>query len=412
MLYPRFIESIIHEALSDSPVVYICGARQVGKTTLVKQIARDKHPALYRSLDDLTIRSAAQADPRGFLQNLGDSVILDEVQLVPELLPAIKRMVDEDRRPGRFLITGSANVLTLPRISESLAGRMAIFNLYPLSQGELIKKREGFIDVIFGQKFSLFQMAGDDQNDIWQRVVNGGFPEIQKRSVTARKAAWFKDYIATILQRDIRELANINGLMQMPRLLELLATRLTCLLNFAEISRTMRIPQTSMKRYLALFEATFLIQRLHPWSGNLGKRLVKTPKIFFIDSGLAAYLLGVEAKGPASQVTKTGPLFENFVVSELRKQISWSQTTPGFYHFRSQTGQEVDIVMEDRRRRCVGIEVKAASTVRSDDFNGLRWFKKQLGDHFLCGVVLYTGKESVPFGKNLFALPVSVLWHI
>ncbi len=412
MLYPRFVLPYILEALRDSPVVFITGARQTGKTTLARQIARDKHPAVYRSLDDLTIRSAARSDPHGFLRNLDGPSVIDEIQLAPELLPAMKLEIDAKRQPGRFLITGSANVLTLPRISESLAGRMAIFNLFPFSQGELRKKQEGFIDAIFGQMPFPITTDGGDRQKLWRKVVDGGFPEIQKRSVVARKEAWFKDYITTILQRDIRELANINGLIMMPRLLELLATRLACLLNSAEMSRTMQIPQTSMKRYLALLEATYLIQRLPPWSGHLGKRLVKTPKIYFTDSGLPAYLLGVEAKNLEGQTIQVGPLLENFVLSELRKQATWSRTQPGFFHFRSQTGQEVDIVLEDRPGRCVGIEVKSSATVRSADFKGLRWFAKQLGDRFLRGVVLYTGIESVPFGENMFAYPVNALWRM
>ena len=412
MLYPRFIVNQVIEALKDSPVVYITGARQVGKTTMVQQIARDKHPATYRSFDDLTTRGAALSDPHGFLKNFEGPIVLDEIQLVPELLHALKLEVDEDRVPGRFIITGSANVLTLPRVSESLAGRMAIFNLYPLSQGEMGRKPEKFIDTIFDRAFSLPKMDGEDRIGLWKRVTNGGFPEIQKRAAESRKEAWYKDYVTTILQRDIRELANINGLMLMPKLLELLATRLSCLLNSAELSRTMQIPQTSMKRYLALFEATYLIHRLPPWSGNLGKRLVKTPKVFFVDSGLAAYLMGIETQHLEGQTIQTGPLLENFVLSELIKQASWSRTKPGFTHFRSQTGQEVDIIMEDRRGRCVGIEVKAAATVRSANFKGLKWFEKQLGERFIRGVVFYMGKASVPFGNHFFALPISTLWQI
>lgn len=412
MLFARYITTQVISALRDNPVVFITGARQTGKTTLVQQIARDQHPAVYRSLDDLTIRSAAQTDPHGFLKNLGGLAVLDEIQLVPELLPAMKLAVDENRQPGQFLITGSVNVLTLPRASESPAGPMAIFNLHPLSQGELEGRKEGCIDALFGQHISLSMMNNEDRSTLWQRVMRGGFPEIQKRENASRKEAWFKDYVTAILQRDIRELANINGLVQMPKLLELLATRLASLLNSADISRIMQIPQTSMKRYLALFEVTHLIQRLLPWSGNLGKRLVKTPKVFFTDSGLAAYLVGFEASHLGEQNIQAGPLLENFILSELRKQACWSRVKPAFSHFRSQTGQEVDIVLEDRRGRCVGIEVKAAATVRSEDFKGLRWFEKQLDERFLRGIVLYTGMESVPFDEKLFALPVNALWHM
>lgn len=411
MLYPRFIIAQILAALAESPVVLITGARQTGKTTLVQQLARAAHPAQYLSLDDLTLRGAAQNDPRGFLKNISGAAIIDEIQLVPDLLPAIKLEVDQNRQPGRFLITGSANVLTLPRIAESLAGRMEIFTLFPLSQGELLNKKEMFIDWLFADDLTFINFKKQPSALLWQQIVDGGYPEIKKRTHPARKEAWFRDYIATILQRDIRDLAHIEGLTQMPRLLELLASRIGSLLNFADLSRVMQFPQTSLKRYLALFEVTYFINRLPPWSGNLGKRIVKTPKLFFIDTGLAAYLLGVDADTLSRPSNQTGPLVENFVLSELFKQAEWSRTRPRFFHFRNKTGVEVDIILENRRRRCVGIEVKAAATVRTNDFKGLHWMKRNFGELFLRGIVLYNGEEIVPFGDDLFAVPIKALWQ-
>ena len=245
---------------------------------------------------------------------------------------------------------------------------------------------------------------------MWNKIINGGYPEVIKRTSIKRKEVWFRDYITTILQRDIRELVNINGLTQMPRLLELLAARIATLINFAELSRSIQIPQTSLKRYMALFEATYLIYYLPPWSTNLGKRIVKTPKIFFTDTGLASYLLGADTELLQNHNTFSGPLLENFVLSELRKQSAWNHIQPNFSHFRSQTGLEVNFILENRRRQCVGIEVKASATVRSDDFKGLRWLQKQLDKRFLRGIVLYTGEEVVPFGEELYAIPVSALW--
>lgn len=411
MKYPRFIIKSILEALGESPVVYISGARQTGKTTLVKKIAEEDHPAMYRSLDDITVQGAAKSDPMGFISNLSSPLVLDEIQLVPELLSAIKLAVDNDRHAGRFIITGSANVLNLPRVSESLAGRMEIFRLHTLSQGELENKREDFIDSIFNRQIRYSGRVNRVGSSLWTRVYKGGYPEIHLRSTSSRREAWFSNYVNTILQRDIRELANINGLTQMPRLLEILAARLGSQLNFAELSRTLRIPQTSLKRYLALFETTFLIQRLLPWSGNLGKRLVKTPKVYFTDTGLASYLCGAEMGETGRGKISKGPLVENFVLSELRKQAAWSRVKPRFFHFRSQTGQEVDIIMEDRKGNCVGIEVKASATVRPDDFKGLKWFAGQLGKRFISGAVLYTGAESVPFGDRFAAYPLDILWN-
>ena len=411
MLYPRFITTQILEALADSPVVMITGARQTGKTTLVQQIASDKHPARYLSLDDLTIRGSAQNDPRGFLKNVSGPLIIDEIQLVPDLLPAIKLEVDQNRQPGRFLITGSANVLTLPHISESLAGRMEIFRLFPLSQGELLTKKEVFIDWLFANDLVFTKYKWQIAGSLLQKITDGGYPEIIKKTNMTRKEVWFRDYVTTILQRDIRDLAHIEGLTQMPRLLELLAARIASLLNFADLSRTIQIPQTSLKRYISLFEATFLIHRLPPWSINKVRRIIKTPKLFFTDTGLAAYLLGTDVDTLSRQSRQTGPLLENFVLSELLKQVEWSRTRPQFFHFRNQTGLEVDFILEDRRRRCVGIEVKSAATVRSDDFKALRWLQKNLGEPFLRGVVLYNGEEMLPFGNDLFAVPITALWQ-
>jgi len=411
MKYPRFITPHILEALKESPVVYLSGARQTGKTTLVRQIAEKDHPAAYRSLDDLTVQGAARSDPHGFISFIKEPLVIDEIQLVPELLSAIKLAVDNDRQPGRFLITGSANVLNLPRVSESLAGRMEIFQLQPLSQGELENKQEDFIDFIFNRQVHLSRRTGRARLSPWKRVVTGGYPEIHQRFSVSRKEAWFRNYVNTILQRDIRQLANIDGLTQMPRLLEILSARLGSQLNYAELSRTLQIPQTSLKRYIALFELTFLIQRLLPWSGNLGKRLVKSPKIYFTDTGLASYLCGAEIDNNGTGEMSKRPLMENFVLSELVKQAAWSRVKPRFFHFRSQTGQEVDFILEDRKGNCVCIEVKASATVRPDDFKGLKWLAGHLGKRFIRGLVLYTGENYVPFGDRFVAYPLEIMWN-
>ncbi len=410
MLYPRFIKQNIIDALQDTPVNLITGARQTGKTTLVKQLVSEDYPAQYVTLDDLSIRGAIENDPQGFLKSKTTPLIIDEIQLVPDLLPAIKYEVDINRTPGRFLLTGSANILTLPRISESLAGRMEIHTLFPLSQGELSNKNEIFIDWIFSEKLDRNDIESKRENDIWVRIVNGGYPEIIKRTAADRKHAWFQDYITTILQRDVKELSNIESLTQMPRVIQLLANRISSLLNIAELSRSLQIPQTSLKRYISLLEITFLVYFLPAWSGNLGKRIVKTPKLYFTDTGLAAYLMGADFNSQNEKFNISGPLLENFVLSELKKQSAWSQTKPQIFHFRNQTGLEVDFILEDRRRNCVGIEVKAAATVRSDDFKGLRWFQDNVNTEFVRGIVLYNGAEFVPFGNELYAVPVSALW--
>lgn len=412
-MYSRNIINQVLEALRDSPVVLLSGARQVGKSTLATEIAESEHPARYITLDDATVSAAARSDPDGFIAGLGQPVVLDEVQRAPELFLAIKADVDRRRSPGRFLLTGSTNVLLLPRISDSLAGRMEVFTLRPLSQGEVEGYREGFIDALFdaGQLPPL-SGEGEGRAETFRRAMKGGYPEAVRRATPARRDAWFGSYLTTILQRDVRDLANIEGLVEMPRLLSLLAARAASLVNYSEISRSTGIPQSTLKRYMALLEATYLVETLPAWAGNLGRRLVKSPKLFLGDTGLVTYLQGIDEGRFTADPGLAGPLLENFVVMELRKAAAWSRTRPSFFHYRTQTDQEVDVVMEDRAGRLVGVEVKSSATVGSSDFKGLRAFMEAVGDKFRRGVVLYTGRESVPFGSNLHALPVSALWRL
>lgn len=408
----RHIASSILEALADTRVLLLHGVRQTGKSTLVEWIATHEHPARYLTLDDAGVLAAARHDPGGFLKGLEGPVVLDEVQRAPELFPAIKRVVDHDRRPGRFLLTGSANVLSLPRLSESLAGRMEVLTLWPLSQGEIEGLREGFVDGVFAETLPRVPENGADRSDLIRRLLAGGYPEVLSRPSEDRRGAWFSAYVTTILQRDIRDLANIEGLTALPRLLALLAARVMAVMNVAEISRSSAMPLSTLQRYLALLETTFLVQRLPAWSRNLGKRLVKAPKLLLADTGLAAHLLGADMKRLTETPHLLGPLLENFVAMELRKQIAWSQTKPQMFHFRTQTGQEVDLVLEDKAGRIVGIEVKASATVSAQDFKGLRHLSEAVGKRFRRGVVLYAGSTAIPFGANLHALPVNALWQL
>jgi predicted AAA+ superfamily ATPase len=409
MIY-RNITPVILDALSDSPVVLLNGARQTGKSTLAKWLAQGPHPARYLTFDDATVFAAARNDPAGFLAGIEGNVILDEVQRVPELFMAIKAEVDHNRVSGRFLLTGSTNILLLPRLSESLAGRMEILTLWPFSQGEVDGMRESFVDVAFDDKPSSYKKDTEDRARLIKRIFTGGYPEILKRPVFARRKAWFGSYITTILQRDVRDLANIEGLTEMPRLLSLLATRSASLLNFSELSRSCGIPQSTLKRYMTLLNTTFMITLMPAWSGNLGKRLVKAPKCFLNDTGLTTHLLGIDEGRISDGISLIGPLLENFVVLELLKQSTWSNVQPNLFHFRTQTGHEVDIIMEDSGGRIVGIEIKAAKSLGSKDFRSLQMLQDTLGKRFLRGIVLYTGTEDISFGKNLFALPIQSLW--
>lgn len=409
MIY-RNITSKIVEALQDTPVILINGARQTGKSTLAQWLSKEKYPAEYLTLDDATVLAAARQSPQDFIANARTPVIIDEIQRAPELFLSIKSAVDRNRQPGQFLLTGSANVMLLPRLAESLAGRMEIVTLWPFSQGELAGVREQFIDLVFAPEWRMPRIEPIDNKSLWERVLRGGYPESVERGTQPRRKAWFGSYVTSILQRDIRDIANIEGLTALPRLLKLLASRTASLLNFSELSRAIGIPQSTLKRYMTLLETTFMYRALPAWSANLSKRLVKSPKIILGDTGLIGYLQDINIQRVTRNPEFSGRLLENFVMMELVKQSTWSETQPGIFYYRTHSGQEVDIVLEDAAGNVVGIEVKASSAVGSGDFKGLRDLEETLDDRFVRGVVLYTGEKAVPFGEKLFAIPVSGIW--
>ena len=417
-MHQRNITQQLKEALTDTPVILITGARQTGKTTLARDLifAPQDFPGRYATLDDLEVLAAAKADPAGFLATLsasGEPVILDEIQHAPELLPVIKASVDRDRRPGRFLLTGSANVLILPKVSESLAGRVELLTLWPLSQAELAGKITSFVDFLFSDEAMGSLPARSeamDRAELVGRVLAGGYPEALTRA-GKRRQDWFSSYLTTILQRDVRDLANIEGLTQIPRLMSLLATRSASLLNLADLSRTLPLPYTTLQRYMTLLEAIYLIKLLPAWSSNLGTRLLKTPKLLMTDTGLGGYLMGVSQSRVVEKPGLLGGLLENFVVLELIKDAGWSQTSPSFYHWHTAKREEVDVLMESRDGRLVGVEVKASSSVSSSDFKGLRALQELVGEKFHRGILLYSGQHVLPFGEGLYAVPLSALWH-
>jgi len=410
MMIERHITPSLLDALTDTPVIMLIGARQSGKSTLVRWLAENKHPARYVTLDDAQTLAAVREDPDAFIRAVPGPMVIDEVQRIPELLLAIKAEVDRERRPGRFILTGSANVLSLPRVSESLAGRIEILTLHPFSQGELEGTTERFIDLLFSGKTPNGPKEKVPKGSLVARVVAGGYPEIQQRKAEERRRAWFSSYVTTILERDVRDLANIEGLSAMPRLLSLLAARTGALQNYAELSNSADIPQSTLKRYMSLLETTFLVRPLPAWSGNLGKRLIKAPKLYMTDTGLLTHLIGYDRERLREDATFFRRILENFAVMELLKQASWSRSKPRLYHFRDTAGHEVDILLERPDGKIVGVEVKSASRVTARDLNGLKNAAELLGDRFVRGVILYTGAESVPFGQKIVALPVNALW--
>jgi predicted AAA+ superfamily ATPase len=410
-MIPRLITDGLLEALEDRPVTLLVGARQTGKSTLALAVAAQQHPSRYLTFDDAPALAAASGDPVGFLAGLQGDVVLDEIQLAPGLFRSLKATVDRDRRPGRFLLTGSAQVLLLPALSESLAGRMEVLTLWPLSQREIAGGSGSFVDAAFGAgPLSSPSWPATDLEDVCSRVGVGGFPEVRTLRGARRRSAWFASYVMTILQRDVRDIANVEVLVTMPTLLSLLAARSSGLLNVSELSRSAGIKLTTLNRYLSLLETVFLIRRLPAWSPNVGKRLVKSPKLHFVDTGLAAHLLGLDERGLMASPRAFGALLETFVVNELEKDLGWAGTQARLFHFRSADRREVDVVIEDRSGRVVGIEVRASATPTQADFDGLRALQRLTGGRFVRGVVLHLGDALLPFGDRLEAAPLSSLW--
>lgn len=409
MLYPRHINQCVLEAASDTPVILLVGARQTGKSTLLTELALEGKPLDTISLDDLSILEAVKRSPQSVLSALPEQVLIDEVQRAPELFLSIKESVDNNRKPGRFFLTGSANVLMLPRLADTLAGRMEIVTLWPLSQGELQNTQENFIQTVFSEE-KLPRIRKLDTGDLLRRLTTGGYPEAVQRTASKRRSAWFEGYITTLLQREVRELSNIEGLSSLPNLLSLLATRSGGLLNIADLSRSIGIPQATLGRYLNLLEAVYLVVPIPPWFSNLGKRLVKSPRLYLNDTGILCHLLSVTEESLSLNRTTLGPILENFVVMELMKQATWSDPSVRLCHYRTHTGMEVDVVLE-AGPRIVGIEVKSASSITQDHLKGLRSLKDASGEAFHRGVILYTGTETIKLDEKLWATPISALWE-
>lgn len=409
-LHPRFAVSALADALADTPVVLIHGPRQCGKTTLALGIAESRGYA-YFSFDDAVALGAAIADPVGFVADLPDHAILDEVQRVPALFTAIKAAVDRGRRPGRFLLTGSVNVLLVPKLSDSPAGRMDILRLHPLAQCELAGSPPGFLDALFEGRFKAHNY-GRLGRELAARIAAGGYPAALARATPRRRAAWYRDYIETLVQRDVRDLARIASLDALPRLLALAAGQTARLLNVSELAAPFQLSRPTIKDYVTLLERVFLLEQLAPWHSNRLSRLIKTPKLHLGDTGAACALLGLDAESLWQDRGTLGQLLETFVFQELRRQASWRDDDIRFHHFRDKDGAEVDLVLERGGRELAGVEVKAAATVTASDFRGLRKLRDAAGKRFAAGVVLYDGEASVGFGEGLFAVPIRALWEL
>ncbi|HMI81450.1 MAG TPA: ATP-binding protein [Solirubrobacterales bacterium] len=405
----RALEGPLRVALSDTPVVMLVGARQTGKSTLAEAFLEDSE-ATYSTFDDPTVLSGARADPMGFIEGLGSTAVLDEVQRVPEVFLPIKASVDRDRRPGRFFLTGSANPLFVPEVAEALAGRIEILTLWPFSQAEL----EGTDGTVLTEL--LFSSQGPkgvlpvEREDLADRIVRGGFPEAVEREDERRREQWFSSYLTTILERDVRSMTDISRLEEMPALLTALALRSRGHSNKSALSQDLGIPVSSIDRYLVLLERIYLVRRLPGWHNRLGPRLVKSPKLLLCDSGLLCNLLRWDRERLLSDPTSFGLALESFVGIELAKAADLDPGDPRLMHYRTSKGVEIDFVLEAADGRVAAIEVKASSTLEAADFRRFDRLRETLGSRFVRGVVLYTGDRVLPFGDRVEAWPVSLLW--
>jgi uncharacterized protein len=405
---PRFIQERIEQALTDTPVVLIHGPRQSGKTTLARHVGQERGFDYY-SFDDVGVRSAAQDDPAGFVAGLPERVILDEVQRVPGLFSTIKLAVDRDRRPGRFILTGSANILTIPRLSDSLAGRMEIIRLHPLSRCEILGRRSGFIADLFAGE-GMMHHADRLGDEIAELVVVGGYPAALSRTSERRRIDWYCEYVEAIAQRDIKDLARIREIEVLPQIVTLAAAQTAQLFNLADLAGPFRLSRPTIGDYVTLLEQVFLIQRLPSWHSNRLSRLIKAPKLHVGDTGVACAVLNLSAAALRQDRALLGHLLETYVVQELRRQASWSEERVQFHHFRTKEGAEVDAVLERAGRKVAGVEIKLSGTVVAKDFRGLKKLREAVGNRFTAGVVLYDGEVTIPFGEGLFAVPLSRIW--
>lgn len=407
-ILPRKAAVAVEEALDDTRVVLVNGARQYGKSTLVMKIGNER-AAEWRSLDRAETRQAAQFDPTEFVATC-ESMVIDEVQRVPELLLAIKEQVDADPRPGRFLLTGSARVLGLRGLPDALPGRMETIELWPLSQGEIEEKPDGFVDTIFTQGPAYQHTSTETRVGYIERITRGGFPEAVARP-PRRRERFLDSYVADLINRDVMQLSSIERGPEMRALTKLVAARSGQLLVPGSLASELGLPHPTIKRYLGLLEEVFLLKRIPAWSRNLSTRALATPKVAMVDSGIAANLLGLDAESLREPGSPLGPLLEGFVAMEIARQLTWSDQRADLYHYRTRDQIEVDLVLENRRGQVVALDVKAASTVRGDDFRGLRHLADRLGDSLITGIVLYTGQQTLPFGPKFRAMPISALWE-
>lgn len=400
---------MVRDALADTRIVLINGARQAGKSTLARLVSEQCPDVTVRNLDDPATLRAAQDDPAGFVEHEG-LMFIDEIQLAPQLLRPMKLDVDLNPAPGRFLLTGSSRLLAMRALPDALPGRMQIVELWPLSHGEIATAPEQFVDAAFARGPDLRRDSALRRRDYVEMAVAGGLPEAVRRS-PRRRAAFFDSYLSTLIERDVLELADITRRSDLTKLPALLAGRAGGLLVPTAVAGAAGIPRSTLIRYLELLDAVFLIKSIPAWSSGATRRAIGTAKLAVVDSGVACHLLGQDARRLAEPDGAAGPMLENFVLMELARQLTWADERAQLFHYRTKDGLEVDAVLATPDGRVIGVEVKAGATVHRGDLAGLRNLQAAVGERFVAGYVLYTGGQTLPFGERLRALPMDVLWQ-
>jgi uncharacterized protein len=404
----RKIGKSINHAMLDTRVVILNGARQAGKSTILKALKQGRTDVLERRLDNPAELASARHDPESFVRHDG-VMFIDEVQRAPELILPIKARVDEDNRAGQYLLTGSSRLLKLRMLPDVLVGRSETIELWPFSQGEVESEPDGFVDAVFAEPPQLTTRATELREDYIERALRGGFPEATKRS-SGRREKFFESYAADLIDRDVSQLTDLSRRGDLNRLIRLAASRMACLLNISALASDSGIAATTLERYLALFEEVFLLKRIEAWTSSETSRALRMRKLLFVDSGLGAYLAGRSSAKVARDPTLSGQLLENFALSELARQLGWATEPVRLYHYRTRDGREVDAVLEANDGRIVGVEIKSSATVSADDFRHLEHLKRAVPTRFHFGVVLYTGTKILPFGPRMLAAPLDALW--
>lgn len=414
-LVERRLNAVVRDRLAAFPVVALTGARSVGKSVLLRQLAAE-HDVTVIDLDDLDTRDLAATDPQSFVDGPAP-VCIDEFQHVPAVLDAIKAELNRASAPGRYVITGSTHYSALPRAAQSLTGRATVVSAWPLSQGEIDGVREDLVPRLLAGDIDPARLSAGrtSREDYARRVLAGGFPQALGLP-DAMRAQWFADYVTLVCERDVIALSKVRQRAQLPRLLTHLAAQSAQLLNISEAARSVRLEMSTAENYTHLLESVFLLHRLPAWGTTLGSKSGALPKLHLVDTGIAGYLLRITSEKLARRLpqalTEFGHLMETFVVNEVLKQASWSPQPVRAGHWRDRGGDEVDLVLEQVDGSVTGIEVKAAARVQPGDALGLLTLARRIGAQWLGGVVFHTGRHAVMLdaGRRIVALPVDALW--